>query len=38
MDCIHYGPPSNDKQAITMPATIASATSIVATIFALFSD
>ncbi len=38
MDCIHSGPPSNDKKAITMPATIASATSTVTTIFALFSD
>jgi hypothetical protein len=34
MDCIHSGPPSNDKKAITMPATIASTTSTVTTIFA----
>ena len=38
MNFIHFGPPSNVKKVITMPAAIASTTSTAITIFALFSN
>jgi hypothetical protein len=38
MNFIHSGPPSNVRKVMTMPTAIASTTSTVITIFALFSN